>query len=279
MKHLKSAIQALTGVTHRFTLAREPLSAVLLTALLVAYLGSSSAWGEAQVYDARVVDQKPFERRNFVQGLEIHDDLLMVSSGHYYRSALRLYDWPDMSLREDIPLPKEIFAEGLTRLGDRLYILTWRARRMLVYDAVSFEFLGNAGIPGEGWGITHHGSQIYYSDGSDRLFTVDGKAGGKLSIIKVTLNGKPLTQINELEWVDGEIWANVWQRDIIVRIDPSSGVVTGVIHLENLLADDDRDGTEDVLNGIARDPTNGDIWVTGKRWPWLFKIALENRDH
>jgi len=117
---------------------------------------------------------------------------------------------------------------------------------------------------------------LWFSDGSDKLYSADINDGGKLSVLPVTLDGAPLRNLNELEWVQGEIWANVWQSDQIARIDPASGRVVGIIDLTGLLTDEDRLRDTDVLNGIARDPDTGAIWVTGKRWPWLFEIALEN---
>ncbi len=255
---------------------------ILLVALSALIAGACAA--EVAVYDARVLEKKPFERRNFVQGLEFHEGSLLVSAGRFGESAIRRYQWPELDLLQEKLLPTELWGEGLTRVGKRLYVLTWQARKMLIYNADSLEFLGSAAIPGEGWGLTHNGNQLYFSDGSDRIFSVDGSKGGKLKIINVTLNNRPVTRINELEWVDGEIWANVFTRDYIIRIDPESGAVTGVIFAEDLLTEEDkaakdsqRWSSDNVLNGIARDPATGDVWITGKRWPWLFKIALEPR--
>ena len=118
---------------------------------------------------------------------------------------------------------------------------------------------------------------MWFSDGSDRLFSADLAGGGKLASVSATLNGQPLRNLNELEWVNGEIWANVWQTDQIARIDPASGRVVGLIDLAGLLPEEDRLRDTDVLNGIAVDPQNGDIWVTGKRWPWLYQIELVPR--
>lgn len=147
---------------------------------------------------------------------------------------------------------------------------------MLVYSLPDMTLLGQSALPGQGWGATHHGSVLWFSDGSDKLYSADINDGGKLSVLPVTLDGAPLRNLNELEWVQGEIWANVWQSDQIARIDPASGRVVGIIDLTGLLTDEDRLRDTDVLNGIARDPDTGAIWVTGKRWPWLFEIALEN---
>jgi glutamine cyclotransferase len=179
-----------------------------------------------------------------------------------------------MALLDEQAIPSQLFAEGLTRLSDRTLLLTWRARRMLILDNDSLSIRGAMQIPTEGWGITHSDNIVWYSDGSDRLFSFDASSTTPtLASINVTLNGKPVRQLNELEWINGEIWANVWQRDEILRIDPSSGDVLAVIDLKQLFPKALRPRGTDVLNGIAHDPDTGKIWVTGKYWPWMYAIA------
>ena len=229
-------------------------------------------------YRVHVLERKPFDPDNFVQGLEFHNNHLYVSSGLYGKSAIRRYTWPELALDTDKSLPDHLFAEGLTRLGERLLVLTWRARQLLILNRSSLELVGSVKLPGEGWGITHHGNTVYFSDGSHRLFHFNAAGEGSLAVIEVTLAGKPVNRLNELEWIDGEIWANVWQTDTIVRIDPVSGHVTGVINLAGLLPKSDYLPGTDVLNGIAQHPDTGDIWVTGKRWPALFRVSLEPVD-
>ena len=226
-------------------------------------------------YGYSVVSRLRFDRSNFTQGLEIHDGRLYVSSGLYGQSVIRVYAFPSLELIQSVPVDRRIFAEGLTVIGDRLFLLSWRERVMLVYALPELSLIGQNPLPGQGWGATHQGSTLWFSDGSDRLYSADIAAGGKLSALSVTLDGKPLRNLNELEWVNGEIWANVWQTDSIARIDPETGTVTGMIDLTGLLAEEDRLRDTDVLNGIAVDPVTGAIWVTGKRWPWLYEIALE----
>ena len=189
---------------------------------------------------------------------------------------VRAYDLPSLDLLREVPVDRRIFAEGLTVIDDRLILLSWRERVMLVYDLPDLSLVGQSALPGQGWGATHSGSVLWFSDGTDRLYSADIAGAGKLNILPVTLNGEPLRNLNELEWVNGEIWANVWQSDLIARIDPQTGHVVGMVNLSGLLSEDDRLRDTDVLNGIAVDPLTGAIWVTGKRWPWLFEIALEN---
>jgi len=270
------------------TLARRTLLTAWAVSLLVAACTVSptdqaraaapaSADEPADVthYGYRVVSQRRFDRENFTQGLEFHDGRLYVSSGGYGQSMIRVYDFPEMTPLLNVPVDPRIFAEGLTIIDNQLILLSWRERVMLVYSLPDLTLVGQSPLPGQGWGATHQGSVLWFSDGSDRLYSADLAAGGQITVLPVRLLGKPVRNLNELEWVDGEIWANVWQTDRIVRIQPDTGEVTGVIDLTGLLPEDDRLRDTDVLNGIARHPETGALWVTGKNWPWLYEIALE----
>ncbi|MDA8659287.1 glutaminyl-peptide cyclotransferase [Luminiphilus sp.] len=231
---------------------------------------------QAKKHIGVVVETRPMERRNFTQGLYISGSELYVSSGQYGQSAVRVYSWPDMLLSRETALPKNIFAEGLTLLANRLWVLTWREGQLLIMDPSNLKILTTGKISGEGWGITHNASTLWLSNGSSRLHSIDLSNGGKTEALDVTLNGKPLARLNELEWINGKIWANVWLTNTVVAIDPKTGAVTDEITLEGLLSAEDREADTDVLNGIAQDPKTGAIWVTGKRWPKLFRIELEN---
>ena len=228
-------------------------------------------------YGYEVVSRLRFDRANFTQGLEIYDGRLYVSSGLYGESMIRVYDFPSMEEMQSVPIDPRIFAEGLTVIDNRLVVLSWRERVMLVYSLADLSLLGQSPLPGQGWGATHSGSTLWFSDGSHYLYSADMSADGTLNRLPVMLEGRPLRNLNELEWVDGEIWANVWQTDEIARIDPDTGRVVGLIDLSGLLPEEDRLRDTDVLNGIAIDPVTRNIWVTGKRWPWLFEITLEKR--
>ncbi|WP_162846002.1 glutaminyl-peptide cyclotransferase [Seongchinamella sediminis] len=251
---------------------------IRLRALLVLLLGpallATSAWA-VEPLDYRVLAKKPQERRNFIQGLEILDGKLYVSSGHYGQSRLMRYNFSDMNLEVSKSLNRRLFAEGVTILGPRLYQLTWRERMMLVFDRQSLEALEWFPIKGQGWGLTNNGEQLIYSDGSDRLHFMSPDTRSVSRSLRVTENGRPLDRINELEWIDGRVWANIWQTDRIVVINPESGVVEASLDLQGLLPASERRPDTDVLNGIARDPADGSIWVTGKRWPWLYKIEVQ----
>ena len=246
--------------------SRESASSLLVMALLCAFAlvgvevirAADSNTATVPWYRARIVAHKPFPRENFTQGLEIVAGELYVSSGLYGKSAVRVYRWPEMVLERDTLLPKQFFAEGLTLINESLYVLTWREGRLLLLDPKTLQVNGAMQYGGEGWGLTHHGNTLWLSDGSNRLTRLDlSTPTPTVSTIEVTLAGKALRRLNELEWVDGEIWANVWQTDTIARINPSTGTVTGMIDAQGLLQADDRLRDTDVLNGIARDPETG----------------------
>lgn len=246
-------------------------------ALGIVLIWTNAALGQTPVERWVAVERRAYDANNFTQGLEIHDGELWVSSGLYRRSAVRRYRFDDMQLLAEQRLPPELFAEGLTRVGERLLLLTWRARKLLTLDPITLETRASKAIPGEGWGITHHGDQVWYSDGSDVLYRFDASAAEPaLAPIPVRLDGRPVPRLNELEWIDGEIWANVWQTNQIVRIDPNSGVVNSVVDLRELYPRGMRPARADVMNGIALDPDTGRIWITGKYWPFLFAIAPES---
>jgi glutamine cyclotransferase len=245
----------------------------LLLLLVVASAGAS------EKYRYKVVERKALAPHTHVQGLEIVDGKLYASSGGYGKSRLLRFDFASGELLAAKEMDPRLWAEGLTLLGDRIYQLTWRARQLLVYDREQLTILERMRIPGEGWGMTNDGEQLIYSDGSDRLFFVSPAEHRITRVLNVRENGKPVMRLNELEWIEGRIWANVWLTDRIVMIDPASGNVEGSIDLQGLLPVMQRPPgmnlRDDVLNGIARNPADGGIWVTGKNWPYLYRIEIE----
>jgi glutamine cyclotransferase len=250
---------------------------VLRALLLLITCLPATAWA-LQHYDVKVTDRKPQPRENFVQGLEILDGYLYVSTGNYGESRLLRYHFDDGRLDIARHLDARLFGEGLTVLGDYVYQLTWRNAAMLVYRKSDLQFQRALPIAGEGWGLTNNGAELIYSDGSEKLYFLAPDTARVLRTIKVTEKGRPVARLNELEWIDGRIWANVWQSNRIVMIDPKNGDVTASVDLTGLLPPAEyRPGT-DVLNGIARNPADGAVWVTGKRWPWLYRIELVPTD-
>lgn len=219
-----------------------------------------------------VLEQRDHPRENFVQGLEIVDGVLLVGTGNYGRSRLRRYDLDSMALKDEQRLHPRLFGEGITQLDGRIYQLTWRAGLGLMYSAEDLRPIGRFSIRGEGWGLTNDGEQLIYSNGSNVLQFLDPQTLDVTGSISVTRDGQPQRLLNELEWIDGKIWANVWQSDDIVIIDPASGVVESSVALAGLLPESARRADTDVLNGIAYDREREDIWVTGKHWPYLYRI-------
>ncbi len=243
-----------------------------LLALLLAVTSCQASTDETLGY--RVLGKKPQSRAHFVQGLQIIDGELWLSTGQYGESRLLRYRLADGELLAERRLSPRLFGEGLTVVGDRIYQLTWRARLLLVWDRNSLRIVKTIALPGQGWGITWNGSELIYSDGSDRLFFMDPGSGKIVRSIQVKDGNEPVFRLNELEWIDGRIWANVWQTDKLVIINPTSGEVSQRVDLSGLLPASEHSASTDVLNGIARDPDSGALWVTGKRWPWMYQIEL-----
>ncbi|WOJ94462.1 glutaminyl-peptide cyclotransferase [Congregibacter variabilis] len=249
-------------------------SRLIVLAFLLASGLTPVTGADLQRYGYEVLERVPQPRENFVQGLQIFGDSLYVGTGLYGESRLREYQFPSMTLTQELSLPAEVFGEGVTRLGERIYQLTWHAGQLFEYDASTFELLKTHPISTRGWGLTHNGNELIYSDGSHQLYFLDPANMTLLRTLKVTLAARPLPRLNELEWINGEIWANVWQANQLVRIDPLNGEVTAIVDLRGLLDPKDRDSSTDVLNGIAWDASHEALWVTGKRWPWLYRLKL-----
>lgn len=247
-----------------------------MRSLLWLLLIACSSGGVADVvnYQYRVIANFPHDRSVFTQGLVYHQNTLYESAGHYGQSRLLARNLQSSDPLQQHSLPDDLFAEGITIMGDKLYQLTWRSGRVFVYNPETFEPLREFAIAGEGWGITHNQRELIVSNGSAQLQFIDPETFKVLRRLTVTLDGKPVSQLNELEWVNNRIYANVWQSNWIIMIDPSSGAVTGKVRLNHLLPDDLRTATTDVLNGIAYDDESGRLLVTGKYWPRIYHIEL-----
>lgn len=224
----------------------------------------------------KVVNSYPHDHNAFTQGLLWHDGSLYEGTGREGRSFVRRVDLQTGKVLQQSPLPKEVFGEGLVLDGDRLVQITWQSERAFVFDAKTLALQGEWKYEGEGWGLTTDGKELIMSDGSSQLTFRDPKTFAEKRRVNVTFNGKPLDKLNELEWVDGQVWANVWQTDYIVRINPTTGAVEEYLDCSGLLDNKVRRGGEDVLNGIAYDAQNKRIFLTGKLWPRLFEIKQQN---
>jgi len=230
--------------------------------------------GRAPQLSYETVNSYAHDPTSFTQGLLWHDGALYESTGLEGQSKLRRLEFPSGRVLKEVSLSSDFFGEGLALVDNRLVQLTWKSRRGFVYDLESFRQLQEFSYDTEGWGLTYDGKDLILSDGSSSLFYLDPQTLKPVRKLAVTLNGKPLTELNELEFIEGEIWANVWQTDLIVRIDPSTGRVTSFLNLKGILAPSDKTGREDVLNGIAYDASHKRIFITGKLWPRIFEIRV-----
>jgi glutaminyl-peptide cyclotransferase len=226
------------------------------------------------VYGYEVKNTYPHDRGAFTQGLVFRDGYLWESTGQYGESSLRQVELKTGRVVRSVSVPKEFFAEGMTIFGGKIYQLTWQEKRAFVYDASDFRKIGEFRYEGEGWGLTHDGQSLVMSDGTSTLRFLDPETFAVRRAVRVEDRGRAVEQLNELEYVRGEIFANVWQEDRVARIDPATGRVTGWIDLRGLLPASDTRGDEDVLNGIAYDEAGDRLFVTGKLWPKLFEIRL-----
>jgi glutamine cyclotransferase len=229
--------------------------------------------GSAPIFGYRIVGAYPHDRRAFTQGLLWSDGELLEGTGLYGKSSLRRVDLRTGQVLQNRRLAKEYFGEGVTLLGRRIFQLTWRAGKGFVYDRDSFDLLETFTYQGEGWGLTTDGSRLIMSDGTDTLRFLDPESLSETGRLPVRDGAAPVTRLNELEYVRGEIYANVWMSDRIAVISPESGRVIRWIDLRGILSPIRRDKRK-VLNGIAFDPQKNRLFVTGKLWPRLFEIEI-----
>ncbi|MDZ7800036.1 MAG: glutaminyl-peptide cyclotransferase [Trueperaceae bacterium] len=260
---------------------RMALSATLLTSTLLA---SACGTDEARGLEAEVLARHPHDTNAFTQGLVWHDGWLYESTGRYGASSLRRVDLESGEVRDIRYLGADLFAEGLAHVGDELIQLTWRAGVALRWPLEGFASggppLARHDYQGEGWGLCYDGTRLVMSDGSDRLTFRDPSTFEVRGSVAVTLDGEAVTDLNELECIGEQVWANVWYDDRVMRIDAATGRVTGVLDLSGLLGDEERAALSDdaVLNGIAWRPEEGELLVTGKDWPALFALRVEGLD-
>ena len=254
-----------------FPLVRPLARALALLAMLVITSLSATAFADDGY---RVVNSYPHDRNAFTQGLVYVDGHLYESTGRDGHSSLRMVDLTTGRVLQDAPLEQKYFAEGLTDWGSTLVQLTWLSHVGFVYDRFSFRLLHTFKYNYEGWGLTQDGKNLIESDGSSTLRFLDPKTFKVVRHINVTDSGKAVQELNELEYIHGEIYANVWHTDRIARISPSTGKVLGWIDLTGLLPPDQHPGPEGVLNGIAYDAAHDRLFVTGKLWPLLFEIKI-----
>lgn len=225
-------------------------------------------------YTYRVVEVLPHDPGAYTQGLFWHDGHLYEGTGQYGRSGIRRVEPSTGKVLQSVPLDRIYFGEGITLLDGRIYQLTWSEGRAFIYDASDLRQLRTFSYDGEGWGLTTDGERLYMSDGTDAIYVRDPATFAVERTIRVTANRRPVHYINELEWIEGELWANLYTTDQIIRIDPATGNVTGVIDFYGLHPASERTPDTDVFNGIAYDPATGHIYVTGKNWNRLYRVEI-----
>ncbi|CAG9316569.1 unnamed protein product [Blepharisma stoltei] len=230
------------------------------------------------IHGYKIVNTFPHSSQDFTQGFLIKGSSIYQSTGLYGKSELQQLDLLDNSKIKSKPLTSNYFGEGLTDLNSKLYQLTWKESNMMVYDIETFNLIETVQYPDilkEGWGICSDGSYLYISDGSNKIYVMDPEDYSIIRTIFVTSLGNRIAKINELEWIDGEIWGNIWYEHYIIRIDPSTGNVNSWVNLNGIdqVGEYNSWNGGDVLNGIAYN--TGNIYVTGKRWNHIYQIELE----
>jgi glutamine cyclotransferase len=225
-------------------------------------------------YSFKIVHVFPHDPNAFTQGLTYRDGFLYEGTGLQGRSSLRKVRLETGEVLQRTDLPREFFGEGITILNNQIIQITWRSQAGFVYDLNDFHLLRRFSYTGEGWGLATSGREIFMSDGTAEIRVLDGRTLEEKRRLKVHDGATAVTRINELEVVEGEIFANVWETDRIARISPQSGRVVGWIDLTGLLSPVYRRGADAVLNGIAYDPAGKRLFVTGKLWPSIFEIRL-----
>jgi glutaminyl-peptide cyclotransferase len=249
--------------------------AFLTLVSLLSLGGACTESSEGATADAfEVVARWPHDTSAYTQGLLLSDGVLYESTGRYGHSDLRKVDLRSGRVIASVRLADNRFGEGLALLDGRLYQLTWESGVGYVFDARTLARVDSFTYAGEGWGLTTDGKRLFLSDGSDSLRVLSPQTFDIERVVHVRYNASPLKKLNELEYVDGEIFANVYESDWMARIDPATGEVKQLLDFASLYPTEKRGPTTDVMNGIARAPTAGNLYVTGKFWPTLYEIRL-----
>ncbi len=241
-----------------------------LPLLLLAGCGAQEALPTVRTVE--VVKSYPHDSQAFTQGLYIDAGTLFESTGEEGTSGIRKVNLETGEVTAQAPLASPYFGEGIVGWKDRIYQLTWKDQKGFIYNRADLAPKGEFAYTGEGWGLTHDGKSVIMSDGTANLRFLDPETMAQQSTIAVTANGCPVTQLNELEWIDGEVWANIWRTDLIARIDPATGKVKGFVDVSALGPPTPSD--DEVPNGIAWDAAAKRIFVTGKMWPQLYEVRV-----
>ena len=253
---------------------RIPIS--LFVATLVT-LAACAPTQKVARYGINVEQEYPHDTLSYTQGLFFDNGELFETAGQYGESRLIKVDVGSGTALRQRAIDKELFAEGSCAVGNDIYVLTWLEGVCLVFDKSTFELTGRKKYNRQGWGLTTDGNMLIMSDGSAQLYFVNPKTFTTVRSITVRKAGKSVNMLNELEWIDGKIWANLYTKNEIVIIDPATGVVEGVIDCAGLLPKSLRTSRTDVLNGIAYNPNTGEIYLTGKYWPRMYRVTVKEK--
>ena len=228
------------------------------------------------LYTYEIVNSYPHDITAYTQGLEFHGDTLYESIGQYGKSKLRKIDLDSGEVLKEIKLDDQYFAEGITILEDNLYMLTWQAGEGFIYDLDTFEKTGTFGYnqSEEGWGLCNNGEKIFKSDGTEKIWILDPETLAEKSYIQPTTHKSVSTKFNELEWVNGKIYANTYQKDGVAIINPENGAIEGLVSFKGLRNEVTQHDKLDVLNGIAYNPDTDKLYVTGKNWDKIFEVKI-----
>jgi glutaminyl-peptide cyclotransferase len=228
-------------------------------------------------YGYSLVKVWPHDRGAFTEGLVFWEGLLIESTGLNGRSTLRKVDLETGRVLKEVKLPEQFFGEGIAVLGEKIFQLTWQSHRGFIYDLKSMTLERDFPFTGEGWGLTTDGHSLIMTDGTNRIRFLDPVTFQVTRNVEVFAHGEPVKMLNELEYVKGELYANVWQTQFVLRIDPATGAILGVINFVGILPESDRSRDTDVMNGIAYDARGDRLFVTGKNWPRLFEVKVVPR--
>jgi glutaminyl-peptide cyclotransferase len=253
-----------------------PAPALLLTMTPSRVPPTPTPEVEVTLFSVEVLEAYPHDTDSFTQGLVWNGETFYESAGLYGESDVREVERDSGEVLRQTPLADEFFAEGLAQVEDRLIQITWQENTAFVYDIETFEVVETFSYETEGWGLCYDGEVLYMSDGTPNLYTRDPQTFELLETVPVTFDGEPVGNLNELECVDGKVWGNIWQTDFIVRLDPATGNIDGVVNAADLLTPEQTAdlGAGGVLNGIAYDPEDETFYITGKLWPALFKVRF-----
>lgn len=250
----------------------------IILSCICVLVGAATIKAETKVknYSVKVVAEYPHSTSSYTQGLFWHNGTLYESTGLTGKSTMRTVDLKSGEAIRNLKFKKKYFVEGSCIMDDKLFILTWTNNVAFVYDAATLKYLKTYRYPREGWGLTTDGKQLIASDGSDKLYFMDSNFR-TTKTVKVKINGRSVLYLNELEWIDGKIWANVYTTDSIMIINPDTGEVEGIVNCNGLLPQKYQYRDTDVLNGIAFNKETGKIYLTGKLWCRMYEIKLEER--